>query len=207
MKESTSEESMKLRNLVCLGLLLTIVLSGTVHAWDKQRKGFVLGLGIGLGSASYKQTLSGLYLNQIESSRESKVAVFSNFEIGYAPTNQFVITYSNVVPWFSFTNAYNNDITMISGVGGPVLTYYFRPEPPSFLIGGGFGIATWNAPFESDFDAWSSIGFSGRVGYEFGHNVNLTFHVLGGKPSKTVYGVKGETSTFSFGLTVNWLGY
>jgi hypothetical protein len=190
-----------------MSLLIVVALSGIAHAWDKERKGFVFGLGMGIGSASYKQTVSDAYLNKIEGPRESKTAFFTNFEIGYAPSNQFVITYSNVVPWFKFTNIYNSEITMISSVGGPVFTYYFRPNPPSFLIGGGFGFATWAAPFESDIDSWSSIGFSGKAGYEFGHNFNLTLHLLGGNPSKTVYGVKGETSTLSVGLTVNWLGY
>ena len=191
---------------VCLFVITVAALSSPARGWDGERKGFVLNLGVGLADATYKQLLSSMQGNAT-SERESKAAFLTNFEIGYAPSNQVMILYSNVVPWFKFKNVFNSEITMISGVGGLTFAYFFRPQAPSFFVGGGLGLASWSAPFENNSDSWTSLGFLAKAGYEIGRNVNLTFHLLGGSPSKTVYGVTGKTNTFSAGVTINWMGY
>jgi hypothetical protein len=197
---------MRKSGLLSLLIIIMMLLSSNAFAWDKERKGFILSLGGGGGVVTYKQTVSEGF-QSIESDRENGFSFWTNFEIGYAPSNQIMILYSNVVPWFKMTNIYNSDVTMISGVGGPTITYYLQPSSPSFFIGGGFGLAVWQAPFESGNDAWTGIGLIAKAGYEFAKNVNFAVHILYGNPSKTILGVEGETNAVNIGFTVSWIGY
>jgi hypothetical protein len=197
---------MKRPSLLILAAVILLMLSSSGLAFDKQRRGFVLSLGGGAGVATYKQKVSD-YDYEIESDRESDLALFTNFEIGYAPTDQLMIMYSNVVPWFSFTNAYNEDITLISGISGATVTYFINPEAPSFFFGGGVGLAIWDAPFEDRFEAWTNVGLLGKLGYEIARSITVTFHILYGKPDTSDWGLKAETNALNFGVTVNWLAY
>ena len=196
--------SFQVRIVLGIGLFFLMVLPA--HGFDKERKGFVLDLGAGFGIATYKQSLSD-YMYEIEGERESDFAIYTNFEIGYAPSNQLIILYTSSVPWFKMTNIYDEDVTVISGVAGPTVTYFLNPEAPSFFFGGGFGLAVWDLPFEEGSEMWTDLGLIGKLGYEFATNVCVTFHILYGTPDKTEMGVTGETKAFNVGATINWLAY
>jgi hypothetical protein len=197
---------MNKRHVIISVFIIMLMLASSAHAFDRQRKGFVLSLGGGAGIATYKQKVSD-YDYEIESDRESDLALFTNFEIGYAPTDQLMIMYSNVVPWFSFTNVFNEDLTLISGISGATVTYFVNPEAPSFFFGGGVGMAFWDAPFEEGFEAWTNVGLLGKLGYEIARSITVTFHILYGKPDTSDWGLKAETSALNLGVTVNWLAY
>jgi hypothetical protein len=197
---------MKNSHILTAVLLFAILFCTNLFGFDGERKGFVLNLGGGLGIASYEQELSDAFY-VITFDRENSIAFWTNFKIGYAPNDQFMILYSNVVPWFKMVNIYGDDVTIISGVMGPKVLYFINPYQPSFFFGGGLGLAYWDAPFEDDLDRRTSFGLVLEAGYEFSRSVNVSFHILYGNPSKTESGITAETNFLNFGATINWMGY
>jgi hypothetical protein len=117
-------------------VVLIFVMAGSVSAFDKKRKGFILGFGLGPGfnSRTLTSTLnvtnvsgigfesdaikyedkSDLHLINKESLDESfsKFAFVTNFRIGYAFSDKLMVYWSQSVAWFN-----NNDyITAIQQV-------------------------------------------------------------------------------------------
>lgn len=147
---------MKLRT--CSVVLLSfLVLSSQLLAFDGQRKGFILGGGIGGGYLHYTEPFLGL----------NKFAVATNFKIGYAPSNTLEIYYINSASWFAFA-----DTTFIIGVSGVGLTKYLNPNGTGFFVCGGIGVSVLQA-LESGAHSTTGAGFLGGVGYEFAKHWNL----------------------------------
>jgi len=171
-------------------VLIVLLLSGTVYGLDGERKGFVLAGGVGPGYAYHNEDGAGSS-PWSNTDSEDRIAILSNFKMGYAPTNQIMILYSNVVAWYETELSYRQH-----GVAAPVTSvvvqYYTRPNAPSFLFGGGIG--------GSSMDCEIGIGACVEVGYEYTRHINLTFHILYGKPGS-------RHTTSSAGITLNLVGY
>ncbi len=192
-----------------LGVLVgCIVLSvaTNVLAWDGQRKGFILGGGLGLGMTSFTQTLEFMGMSET-SPREDKFGFQTDFKIGYAPTDLLQIYYVSKVSWFELKNVFGDEVTITSGLGGAGVSYYLQPEAPSAFFTGGIGIATWDLPFEERADAWAGFGLYAGAGYEFTRYWNVEFDFVWGNPSEEVSGLKASTNALSLMFTINVLGY
>ena len=124
------------------------------------RKGFVLGLGAGFGSLSLE---NGEFdsLNDFD-----EFGFVTSFEIGYAFTNQFSVTYINNVTWASGDSIYGSD-TNIGGFSGISANYYFEDAPETLYVVGGDGLTTF-ANFDSG-DGDSGTGFLIGGGYAMEH--------------------------------------
>jgi hypothetical protein len=197
---------MKLR---ILGLTLVIVmLTGiSAQAFNGQRKGFILGGGLGFGMTSYTQTLKQGSIS-ITSERENKGAFNTNFQIGYAPSDQVAIYYVSKVAWFSMTNAYDDEVTIASGAGGLGLSYYQKPVAPSLIFTGGIAVSSWALPFEDDApDPWQGFGIYGGIGYEFARHVSAELDLVYGKPDTKEDGVTASANVISVMFTINALAF
>ncbi len=191
-------------------VLITLFLIVSANAFDGKRKGFILGFGIGPGFTSFTQKLAGYdyYYGwmEIESDRETKVGIMTDFKIGYAPTDFYEIYYTSKVSWFGMESV-GGDVTITNGLGALGTTYYFKPVAPSPFIAGGIGFSTWSAPFESNTDTWIGFGLFAGAGYEFTRHLNAELDLIWGKPGKTEYGIEASTNALSVKLTVNALAY
>jgi hypothetical protein len=123
------------------------------------RKGFIVGFGGGVGmhrSLAFPGFTAG--------PTTSDFAIVTDFSIGYAPTDQILIYYSNQVGW---TQNLFYDVLGVTGVG---VTYMLRPTSPTpfvkFTIGGGVAA-------EVDFGSGTvagddpGLGLTLSGGYEF----------------------------------------
>lgn len=171
-------------------------------AFDGQRKGFILGGGIGFGMASYTQTV-----NDETSDRENKGAVITDFKIGFAANEQTEIYYTSKVSWFSLKNVFDETVTIANGIGAVGVSYSLKTYAPTWFLTGGLGLSSWDAPFESNSDAWIGFGLFAGAGYEFSKHYGVEFDILYGKPSTSVGGNDASTNALAVKATINALAY
>jgi hypothetical protein len=184
-----------------------VVTAGTGYAFDGQRRGFVLGFGVGPAIASYTQTASLEGFPDLTSDRESKGGLGTDFRIGGGVNEQFVLYYVNRVTWFSLDNALDETVTIASSVGLLGASYYLQPGSHTAYLVGLLGLSTWDAPFESDVDAQVGLGLGMGLGYEFSPHWSVEGNLNFGRPSDTIQGVEFSTNAFSFHATINVLAF
>jgi len=189
-----------------LAIIVVLAIATNVYAWDGQRKGFVLGFGLGGGYTTFTQTAEFMGMSET-GDRENKFGLHSDFKIGYAPSNQFLIYWMSNVNWFSIENILGDNITIANGVGGIGFSYYFSPADKSAYFRAGVGASTWMAPFDSDIDTWYGLGVVGGFGYEFAKHWSIEAIAMWSNPSKKELGIDLTTNAFSFAVTLNILGY
>ena len=202
MKELVLWKVTQLALIACL----TLCIATGASAFDGNRKGFILGGGLGLGLTSFTQTVEFLGTSTT-SDRENKFAVMTDFKIGYGATEQVLIYYMSKVSWFSIENVYGNNVTIANGFGGAGVAYYFKPTGPSPYISGGLGMSTWMLPFEEGADTWVGFGLVVGGGYEFSRHYSIEGNLAWGKPGKEVGGVKASSNALSLMVTINALAY
>lgn len=112
-------------SIVGIILLVTMLLTASAQAWDNRRKGFVFGASV--GAATIPQFLEYDY------SGYRLIQAGTELTIGYAPTDQLQIHYAGRTLWFPFW-------ALIASPSAGV-TYYLKPEAPSFFFTGGGGMA------------------------------------------------------------------
>lgn len=194
--------------------MAALVLATAAHAWDGQRKGFILGIGAGAGLASFKTQESYTGFGEpltAEGERQNKFALMTDFKIGYAPSNNLSLYWSSKVAWFSKKNEfdfggqhYEESATVTNGIGGLGASYYFKPQGPSPYVTGTFGFASWGTPFEQGSESYTSTGLALGGGYEFSKHWSLEGNLSFGNPGD---GAGYSINAKAVRLTVNWLGY
>ena len=203
------------KSLLCVLIVITtLLLISNADAFNGKRKGFIIGGGLGAGFTTFKETVTSDWLGILEESkRENKFALTTNFKIGYAPSNLLEIFFTVKDSWFSSTVYFldersGEDVIMASGFWGPGVTYYFKPEAPSYFITGGFGVSTLSLPFESHSEIKFGGGLYAGAGYEFRNHFNVELDLGWGKPkSLALFGIGSSTNVLSVALTVNALAY
>jgi len=196
--------------VIILCFVLTMAVNG--FAFDKERKGFILGFGLGPGFSSYSQSIDSVSVG-IDSEDLSKVALLTNFKIGYAPTNQIMVYWMSKVNWFgredtvqTTTSTREETITAANGVGGLGITYFFRPKAPSLYLTAGGGFAVRSEPFRGT-DSWMSLGLAGAIGWEFKPNWGLELSAIWGEPTHEDAPYEYQANFLGVGLSINVLGY
>jgi hypothetical protein len=196
--------------LFLVGFFLFFV-NTNAFAFDGQRKGFLLGIGLGPGFTSFTQELesSGFGFHQsVKSDRETKVGLITDFKIGYAPDNTWAIYYTSKVSWFGMENTFGDNVTVSNGLGAVAVSYWFKPQAPSPFLAGGIGYSTWSLPFEDDPpDTWTGFGLFAGGGYEFSRHLSIEGSLSWGKPKREVFGIEVSSNALSFMLTINALAY
>jgi hypothetical protein len=174
------------------------------HAFDGERKGFVLGFSAGASVTSFTQTLSGTF--QGETDRENKFGFGTSFRIGGAFNEQFMFYYVNNVAWFSLENALGETVTIANGVGLIGVSYYLQPTPGGWYLLGVIGVSTWDAVFENS-SASTGFGLGGGVGWEFAPHWSVEAVAEWGKPSDSEAGVDLETNAVSILVMIAGTAY
>jgi len=121
------------------------------------RKGFIIGGGIGIGGLAMKFSGGGA------SATNEEGTIQTDFKIGYAPSNSLEIFYISKVAWWS-----SNSITFINGLSSiGFLKYTNTSQATGFFFSGGLGLSSLDAPFEANSSASTGFGLFGGIGYEF----------------------------------------
>jgi hypothetical protein len=175
---------MKLRTCAVL-LLSLLVLSSQVMAFNGQRKGFILGGGLGAGWLNYQEP--GLEFN--------KFAPAGNFKIGYAPSNSLEIYFTDNVHQFNY-----GGLSFAVGLGGVGLTKYLNPEGTGFFVFGGAGIGLFMV-LESGGGSENGLGLIGGIGFDIAKHWNIQADVLYTSIAS------GAIKSLSVRATINFLAF
>jgi len=192
--------------LACV-TLFTLLAASSAHAFDGQRKGFILGFGVGGGMSSFTQTVEIAGQPSQTSDRENKGGFATDFKIGGGLNEQFMLYYVARSSWFGITNALNQKVTILSQVGGLGASYYLSEEPSSAYFLGAIGFGTWSTPFESGGSTWIGIGLTGGVGFEFAKHWSAEATVSWSKPSDEEGPLRAESNVVSVLVTIQGLAY
>ncbi len=186
-----------------------------VQAVSDSRQGFIIGIGLGIGSTSVtsKATISGFppFVQPSEKSNtESNTGLISDFKIGHAPSDQLAIFWTAKVAWLlgATPSAY-------SGVGDIAASYYFDPQAPSPFVSAGLGLTTYTtleSLSKSNSDSNIGFGFFIGGGYEFARHWDVEADLIFGSPGGSSdnsggIGISSSTSTFTVKITINVLSY
>lgn len=179
----------KILTVVCMLLLAY----SNLYSFDGERKGFILGGGIGAGYLSNSSSYESY------SSTDNRGVFLTNFKIGYAPSNTLEVYYISKVSWWSKT-----DITYALGVSAIAVTFYTDSETETGLsISGGLGLSALSAPFETDVESSSGFGVFGGAGYEFANHWTVELDVL----YSSISDGGADLNSFGVQLTVNVLAF
>ena len=178
-----------------VGALLVVLALGsteTAFAFNGERQGFLMGLGIGVSSCKVEN-------------RDSRVGLETDLKIGYGFTNQFQLFYTNKV---NFSSAEGDDSGLaVHGLTGIGANYYFSPEAPSFFVGGGVGLASdylISTDSDDDTDSHSGTGYYLNGGFEFARHWNVELSVI---RDSIDYGGSENKGAWTFMVTINALAY
>ena len=177
-----------------------------IHLWDvsrivdgtktkrfrrrADREGFICGLGVGTGMASYTQSLVEYWGDAYEGTpveaRGSESAFVTNFRVGHGLTDQVLFYYKSRIAWIPLRNLYR-DTVIANGTAGLGVTIY--PYHKSrFYIEGAVGLtalATWFPPIQLENARPTGIAVSAGIGYEFFPHSSLDLTVSFGNASRT----------------------
>ena len=187
----------------CLIIFLIFVVTSNVFAWDGERKGFILGAGLGTGFVSHTQKANGY--NSID---DGNIGFSINGKIGYALNNCLMIY--NMGPGTFFKNIHIQDDKkrmITSGINGLGISYYFNENAPSPYIMGGIGISIWRAEFEPDIDDLEGTGIIIGGGYEYKSRFSIESHFTWAKASRKISGIDYKAQFFTINITLNVIGY
>jgi hypothetical protein len=185
-------------------MLAILLLAASGVDAQKPRKGFVLNLGAGPAFINIKAAGNG-----VEGTGESKIAVGTDFKIGYAPSDQLLIYYSNDAAFFNYDYSvpgFEYDVLVISGLSGIGATWFLKPRAPSAYVDATIGIAAWNEIDTDDgaVESMTGLGLSVGGGFEFARHWLVDADLIVGRPRDDEgYGL--NTMTLRVGLI--WLLY
>ncbi len=147
--------------LISLSLVLILVSAvEPAQAFDGDRKGFMLNLGIGAGKAEVFVTGGDI------SSSMDEIGFGGDLKIGGGVNSQTVIYYTSRTLFYSV-----NDYSAVNGMSALGVSYFLEPQAPSVFFSGGLGLG---ALIDIDGqDSESGIGYTLGVGFEFVPNWTL----------------------------------
>jgi hypothetical protein len=148
-------------------LLAVLLMSAPLLAFNGQRKGFILGGGVGAGYLSYQERFDGEGPFDL-----NKFSLATNFKIGYAPSNSLEIYYINSVSWFGYMSE-----TLLIGVTGAGVTKYLSPKGTGFFVSLGAGISFFRS-LTAGGGSFTGFGLIGGIGYEFSKHWSIQGDVL-----------------------------
>lgn len=175
--------------LVLIAALLTST-ADFAHAFDGNRKGFVLNLGAGLGQGKLKLS------DGSDSLSDDGTGFSTVFKIGAGLSEQAVLYYTNRVVWWSVEG-----ISINTGMSAAGFSYFFQPQAPAFFLTGALGIGVAKV---EDFDADTGFGFGIGAGFEFARNWTVEVQYLHAKVAEEL-GLSLTASNLA--LTISWFAY
>ncbi len=181
-------------------LALMLFTTGSANAWDGNRQGFLLGLGLGAGYNRF----TGIQYDPIgpEKVDNRSFALAASPRIGYAVNNQLALYYSRHPIVFSLKNENDKEINITSCIEALMAHYYLTDTAPSLFFGAGAGVGYFFDDDTSNYskDSLKGIGVIGTVGFEPVKHLSAELSLHYKSPQQ-------GASDFSISILVNVLGY
>lgn len=178
---------------------ILLLSSANLFAWG-ERKGLMLGLGLGVGYDSY----SNIDYDLISSDKleDSTIAFAASPRLGYAFDNQNALLYARHPFSFKAEDDNGNKQSMTSCIEGIGFYHYFNETAPSLYVAGGAGVAYFFRDDKGNYasDTPRGVGLLGIVGFEFMKFLSVEFGTFYKRP-------QADASDIGFAFTVNALGY
>jgi len=184
----------------CFTLALVLLFAfANLYAFDGERKGFILGGGIGAGFLSNTTSFNS------NSDTDSRAVFLTNFKIGYAPSNTLEIYYISKVSWWGQTNAITGSSTTFTlGLSAIAATMYIdNTTETGWFISGGLALSALAAPFETDLESSNGFGLFGGGGYEFSSHWSVELDLL----YSTITDPGVDFNSFGVLVTINVLAF
>ena len=159
-----------------------LFLAVTAHGFDGQRKGFVLGGGVGFSPYSmWSVTANGTVMGHsaVNGLDESKTGAGVQIIIGYAWDEYNMIVYEGNVTGYKSSMLLDNNSAQ--GFSGVAYYRYFGPAGRAFFLTGGVGTYAWKVKEYEANDP--GFGYIAGAGYEFIPHVQAGAYISGGKTS------------------------
>lgn len=149
-----------MRRIKAVTALITVFLglaSPSAAAFDGMRKGFSLGLGLGMHHLD--NNISSPYFIY----HEAEVGAATSFRIGYGFNEKFSLFYQRNASWFDGSGE-----TYIVGLTGVGANYYFSESVPSKYLIAAVGAGDYSTPMLAyDRDVTDGSALLVGFGYEF----------------------------------------
>ena len=169
---------------------MKILCSTFIYAFDGERKGFIIGGGLGVGYL-LNTTSPGFSLDT-----DSRIIFQWNLKIGYAPSNTLEIFYNQRFSWW-----YQSDKTYTLGLLAAAFTLYFdNTSETDWFVSSGIGFVPTGRGRSTDF---FGFGLFAGAGYEFSRHWTVEVDLL----YSTVTGNYSNADSFGVIVTVNVLAF
>lgn len=181
-----------------------------------RRKGFIFGIGTGVGNVTFTAPLARYWGNSYTGNwpdpREIRSTFVTDLKVGHGISDQFLLYYSNRITWFPLSNLYS-DTMIVNGTAGLGMMVYPLSSADFYLVASG-GLAvliTYQPPFILEKARQTGLAVSGGIGYELLPHLTIDFSVYFGNANKTEFEIGNNTTLtnqiVTNLLTVNLLAY
>lgn len=182
-----------------------------------RRKGFIFGLGVGVGRTSFTEPLAQYYWRGMQEAdwsteRLTKSALVTELKIGHGLTDQFLLYYTSRISWLPLQHFYK-DTTIANGAAGMGFMYFPFRRRGLYLVGN-IGLATlvtWHPPLTLENARQTGVSVSGGIGYEFLSHWSIDFTVNSGNAKMTRVDDPSEIAftdeILTFSVNLNMLAY
>lgn len=189
------------RNLLALVLALALIVTAfQAQAFNGERQGFMLNLGVGAGQAKWTAEDEGIEVSF------DKTGFGGDFKIGGGINPQTMIYYSNRTLFYSldFSDGMGGTVSsnLVNGMSAVGVSYFLQPQAPSFFFSGALGIGVLTDS-EGE-DSQSGFGFTFGAGYEFAKNWIIEGTYMNASIGEEM-GV--DMSISNLMVSVSWLAY
>lgn len=182
-----------------------------------RRKGFIFGLGVGVGRTSFTKPLAEYYWQHAYESEwptdhQARSALVTELKIGHGLTDQFLLYYTSRISWLPLQH-FTKDTMVANGAAG-VGAMYFPFRRRGLYLVGNIGLATlvtWHPPLTLENARQTGVSVSWGIGYELLSHWSIDFTVNSGSARMTRVDdfseieFRDEITTFSVNL--NMLAY
>ncbi|HDL01414.1 MAG TPA: hypothetical protein ENH23_04195 [candidate division Zixibacteria bacterium] len=175
-----------------ISALLFILLASSAWSFDGNRKGFVLGGGLGFAPTAKWEVDGASFIS------ESASGFGLNLLIGYAWDAKNMIVYEGNVVGYKPSQL---DVQLTQGFNGAAWYHYFGETGKSFFTTVGLGIYMFEADGYDSNDAGGGALLG--VGYEFSRHWQAAAYFSGGKTSDPVFDYKHN----SFSVLISGLAF
>ena len=182
-----------------------------------RRKGFIFGLGVGVGRTSFTEPLAEYYWRNAQegdwsTERQTRSALVTELKIGHGLSDQFLLYYTSRISWLPLQNFYKDTMIANGAAGAGFMYFPFRRIGLYFV--GNIGLATlvtWQPPLTLENARQTGVSVSGGIGYEFLSHWSIDFTVNSGNANMMKVDDPSEIAftdeIMTFAVTLNALTY
>ncbi|MFH2048728.1 MAG: hypothetical protein ABIJ12_04705 [bacterium] len=186
-------------------ILLTVllfILTSTSYSFDGQRKGFVLGGGLGICAVSHWSVNVDFYDLDVADANEERVGLGLHILIGGSFDEHNMLIYESNVSGFN-SELLNESIGQ--GFSGAAWYHYFSSAGNSAFTALGLGFYQFKV---GDYDATNPGGaLLLGAGYEFSRHWQIGAYLTFGKTTESAFGLNADFEHANLSILISGIAY